>query len=501
MSGNFKRQSTTAALIIGGVVFGLVLAGGLELTPSARSQNAFDQPAAAPAPNMVSGLPSFADVVEMVSPAVVSIDAATFESADERRRSQPFEFFMGPRRRGDDDDREFRRDSGGSGFMVSADGFVVTNNHVIRGAEQLTVRVGDREYDAEVRGTDRATDLALLKIDSDETFEFLTLGDSESLRPGDWVMAIGSPAGLDNTVTVGVVSAKQRRIGISAETSSFENFIQTDAAINFGNSGGPLLNLAGQVIGINTAINYGSENIGFAVPVETLRTVLPQLRDLGRVRRGYLGMGVNDLSPEAAEAFGLDSTDGALVASVNEGTPAEKGGIKVGDIVLKVDDMRVENTRGLIDYVSSKGPEAEVDLEVLRNGERLQRTVTLAERPAEGTTDAPDDEEETSGGIEWLGIRYQDLAPGLRSMHGVPEGVEGVWITEISPRSPLYDAGVRTDGVISIIAEVNGEPISSVEQLERVVGNVDSGSRLRLYIRRFAEGREGQPVFAFPAKP
>jgi len=500
MSGTSQRQFTTAALVIGAVVFGMVLAGGLELTPSARSQSAFEESAAPAAAPIVSGLPSFADVVELVSPAVVSIDAATFESADERRRGQPFEFFMGPRGRDENPDREFRRDSGGSGFLVSDDGYVVTNNHVIRGAERLRVRVGDREYDADVKGTDRATDLALLKIDSEDSFDFLTLGDSDSLRPGDWVMAIGSPAGLDNTVTVGVVSAKQRRIGISAETTSFENFIQTDAAINFGNSGGPLLNLAGQVIGINTAINYGSENIGFAVPVKTLRNVLPQLRDIGRVRRGYLGMGVNDLTAEAAEAYGLESTDGALVASVNEDTPAQKGGLKVGDIVLRVDDVTVESTRGLIDYVSVQGPDAEVELEVLRNGKVMKRSVTLAERPVEGEAEVDDAEEETSG-IEWLGIRYQDLVSGLRSMHRIPEDVTGVWITEISPRSPLYDAGVRTEGVISIIAEVNGEEIASVEDLERVVGAVPSGTRLRLYVRRFAEGREGQPAFAFPSKP
>lgn len=499
MSGELKRQSTTVGLVIGAVVFGMVLAGGLELTPTARSQGAFDQPAEVPA-SVVPGLPSFADVVDRVAPAVVSIDAATFESADERRRAQPFEFFMGPRDRSENPDREFRRDSGGSGFLVSADGLVVTNNHVIRGAERLRVNIAGREYDADVKGTDRATDLALLKIDSDETFQFLTLGDSEKLRPGDWVMAIGSPAGLDNTVTVGVVSAKQRRIGISTETTSFENFIQTDAAINFGNSGGPLLNLAGQVIGINTAINYGSENIGFAVPVETLRTVLPQLRDEGRVRRGYLGMGVRDLTSDAAEAYGLDSTAGALVVSISKSTPAEKGGLKVGDIVLQVDELEVENTRGLIDYVSHQGPDTKVELEVLRNGKIIKRNVTLAERPSEGETEADDAEEESSG-IEWLGIRYQDLERGLRSMHRIPDDVEGVWVTEISPRSPLYDAGVRAEGVISIIVEVNGEEVSSVADLERIVGTVGSGRRLRLYVRRFAEGREVEPVFAFPAKP
>jgi serine protease Do len=499
MSVDYKRQTTTAALVFGAVIFGMVLSGGLDLTPAARSQTAAAAPATA-AVGAPGGLPSFADLVDRVSAAVVSIDAASFESAEERRRSQPFEFFMGPRDRDQgDEDREFRRDAGGSGFLVSADGYVVTNNHVIRGAEQLTVRIGDREYSAEVKGSDPATDLALLKVEGHGDFSYLALGDSEALRPGDWVMAIGSPAGLDNTVTVGVVSAKQRRIGISSETSSFENFIQTDAAINFGNSGGPLINLAGEVIGINTAINYGSENIGFAVPVNTLKNVLPQLREEGKVRRGFLGITVGDVSTEAAEAFGLEGTDGALVSAVTPGTPADKAGLQVGDIVTRVDEVPVTNTRSLIDYVSEMGPDAKVGLEVLRDGKIVRSTVVLAERPSDGAT-APAAVEEQQGGIEWLGIRYQDLVPGLRAMHQIPDEVQGVWITDVSPRSPLYDAGVRSD-VINVIAEVNGEPVASVNDLERVVGEARSGSRLRMYIRRFANGTEVNPLFAFPAKP
>lgn len=501
MSGNVQRQMTTAALVLGAVAFGMVLAGGLDITPAARSQGALGSQIDV-SPSVGAGLPSFADLAEQVSIAVVAIDASSFESAEERRRSQPFEFFMGPRgrRREEDGEREFRRDSGGSGFVVSADGFVVTNNHVIRGAERLVVRIGEKEYEAEVRGADPATDLALLKVDSDEEFAYLSLGDSDSLRPGDWVMAIGSPAGLDNSVTVGVVSAKQRRIGISSETSSFENFIQTDAAINFGNSGGPLINLAGQVIGINTAINYGSENIGFAVPVSTLKTVLPQLQETGRVRRGFLGMSVTDLAPEAAEAFGLESTDGALVMSLTEDMPAENGGVEVGDVVLEMDGEKVRNTRQLIDYVSARGPDAEVDLEILRNGDRITRSVVLAERPNEGV-EAQAEAEEAEGGIDWLGVRYQDLSPSLRSVHGIPADVEGVWVTDISPRSPLYDAGVRAQEVVSIISEVNGTPIGSSQELETVIGEARSGSRLRLYVRRFANGSEVPPLFAFPAKP
>ena len=503
MSANLRRQTTTAALVFGAVVFGMVLSGGLDLTPPAQSQqNAVAAPVEAVSPAQF-GLPSFADLVDQVADAVVSIDASSFETASERQRGRPFEFFMNPRGRGEDEDdggREFRRDSGGSGFLVSADGFVVTNNHVIRGADELTVHVADREYTAEVKGTDPATDLALLKISGREDFDFLSLGDSESLRPGDWVMAIGSPAGLDNSVTVGVVSAKQRRIGISSETTSFENFIQTDAAINFGNSGGPLINLAGEVVGINTAINYGSENIGFAVPVSILKGVLPQLRESGRVRRGFLGMVVQDLAPEAAEAFGLDSTNGALVISLTADMPAEDAGVEVGDVVLEMDGRSLENTRELIDYVSARGPEAEVKLELLRDGKRLKRTVVLAERPNEG--EQPEaEEEETESGIEWLGIRYQDLSGSTRSAHGIPDDVEGVWITDVSPRSPLYDAGVRARDLVTVIAEVNGEPITGVRDLEALVGDSRSGARLRLFIRRFANGREVQPLFAFPAKP
>jgi serine protease Do len=434
----------------------------------------------------------------------VSIAAASFERRGSRRGMDPFEFFFGPRRRGpepeeEDDDEEFRSDSGGSGFIVSADGYVVTNNHVIRDADRVQVLMNGRTYEAEVKGTDPATDLALLKIDGKD-LPTLPLGDSERLRVGDWVMAIGSPQALTNSVTVGVVSAKQRRINISDETSSFENFIQTDAAINFGNSGGPLVNLRGEVVGINTAISFGSENIGFAVPVNTLKQVLPQLREEGRVRRGYLGIGVNEISPEAADAFGLDSTDGALVMNVLPGLPADKAGLRNGDIIVEVDGKPIRSTRELIDYVSGRGPDTAVELEVLRDGKRKTIKVDLAERPIEGE-EPPPSEAEGESAIEWLGIRYQDLTPGLRSMHGLPEDLEGVWVTELSPRSPLYEEGLRAGQMINVITEVNGQAVPDVATFEEIAGAAPSGSRLRVYVRRFFRGQERQPVYVFPAVP
>jgi serine protease Do len=509
MSTQSSRRVFTVFLVFGAVVFGMVLAGSLSLTAPGAGDPEPEPTVAAQSPattaeTLPGGLPSFADLADRVSPAVVSIAATAFERRSGGRRVDPFEFFFGPRRRDrerePEEDEEFRSDSGGSGFIVSEDGYVITNNHVIDDAEAVHVILDGLNFEAEVKGVDPATDLALLKIEGSK-LPVLPLGDSDALRVGDWVMAIGSPQALTNSVTVGVVSAKQRRINISDATSSFENFIQTDAAINFGNSGGPLVNLRGEVVGINTAISFGSENIGFAVPVNTLKQVLSQLRDEGRVRRGYLGIGVNEITPEAADAFGLDSTDGALVMNVQPGLPADKAGLRNGDIITSANGMAITSTRELIDYVSAQGPDAVVELEILRQGERQTIRVELAERPVEGAEPPGDDSDDEEPRIEWLGIRYQDLTPGLRSMHGLPEDLEGVWITELSPRSPLYDEGLRAGRTMNVITEVNGEPVDSVEAFERLAGAAPSGSRLRIYVRRFVRNQEGQPVYVFPAVP
>ncbi|MEZ5331363.1 MAG: Do family serine endopeptidase [Thermoanaerobaculia bacterium] len=504
MSEPIQRRLVTASFVVAAVAFGFVLAGGLQVTPIAAT--APNPPSEGPVTVAAGGPTDFAELAARVSPAVVAIQSTSFERASERQQTpfDFFDFFQDPRRQQPEQeepqDREFRQDSGGSGFLISPDGLIITNNHVIRDADEVTIHLDGRTFTAEVRGVDPPTDLALLQIQSDETFPYLDLGDSTHLRVGEWVMAIGSPLGLENSVTVGVVSAKQRQINISAETRSFENFIQTDAAINFGNSGGPLVNTRGQVIGINTAINWGSENIGFAVPVDVLKTVLPQLREHGRVRRGYLGMEVQDVSPEAAEAFGLKNTHGAMVMRVLDDMPAQKGGLEPGDIIVEMDGNEVENTRHLIDYVSAKGPDAEVDLVILREGDRMRRSVTLTERPSEGEEPARSDNESSSG-IEWMGIRYQDLTDNLRSSHGLPEDIQGVLISDVSPRSPLYNDGVRTDRIVNVITEVNGQRVDDVREFEAAVEAAPSGSRLRIFIRRFANGSEGSSIFAFPQKP
>lgn len=495
-----SRNVTTLGLLLGAVIFGMVLAGGLDLsatgsaapiTAATASGGAAASPAgetSAPSQGGTSYLPSFADLAEKVLPAVVSIEAQTIEKADAQRipghggSQDPFQFFFGPRGRqqGGGENREYRSDSGGSGFVVSADGYVVTNNHVIEGATKLRVRLEERYYDATVKGADPATDLALLKIEAGRPLAFLPLGDSDRLRQGDYVMAIGNPLLLDHTVTVGVVSAKGRSIGLTRD-SSFENFIQTDAAINRGNSGGPLVNLAGEVIGIATAMNGGAENIGFAVPVSTLKSVLPQLMEKGKVSRGYIGVNITNIDFDRAQAFGLAEAGGALVTQVVDGSPASKAGVEHGDIVMAVDGRKVKETRDLIDYVSAQGPGKKVELDILRDGKRLKRTVELSERQGDEVAESAGKEDEGNRGFSWLGLEYQDLTPALRQSLGLAGSVEGVLVRDVSASSPLYDEGVAAG---DLILEVNGQPVQNVKQFEKQVGGVPSGSFLRLYLRR-----------------
>jgi len=498
----------------------MVLAGGLQLTVpgSAADQDSANGNLSATrlASEHLTTLPSFADLAQAVDPAVVSIQAATIEKSQAGRRGpggqggqDPFEFFFGPRNRrpqqqpdgdggeeGPGQPEEFRSDAGGSGFVISPDGLVVTNFHVVEGATSVKVHLGDRDYTAEVKGTDKATDIALLKINAGRPLRYLELGDSESVRVGDWVMVVGNPLNLDKTVTTGVVSAKGRSIGIS--DASFENFIQTDAAINFGNSGGPLINMQGQVVAIATAINWGAENIGFAVPVNTVKEILPQLRDKGRVSRGYLGIGIRNLDFTQAQAWGLPNTDGALVQSVEDDTPAQDAGIEHGDVILSVDGRKIKTTRDLIGYVSAKGPSATVTLDVWRDGKMVKKQVKLRERPGQNEEEATDRKPEGGSGIDWLGIQYQDLNNSLRGAQNVPEDVEGVIVTNVTPTSPLYDQFVRPG---SVITEVNGQPVRNVADFEKTIKSAKSGSYLRLYTVVFGPRDQRQPFFAVIQAP
>jgi serine protease Do len=533
MSTNRNRNLATFLLVLGAVVFGMVLAGGLQMTvPSqAADQDPNLSATRLAAHHATTTLPSFADLAEAVSPAVVSIQAATIEKAPANRGRggvDPFEFFFGPRNRQqrpqqqepDDEDspggpgqggpgqgpgpgqspEEYRSDAGGSGFVISPDGLVITNNHVVEGATSVKVHLDDRDYTAQVKGVDKATDIALLKIDAGHPLRYVELGDSDAIRVGDWVMVIGNPLNLDRTVTTGVISAKGRSIGIS--DASFENFIQTDAAINFGNSGGPLLNMQGQVVGIATAINWGAENIGFAVPINTLKEVLPQLREKGKVSRGYLGLGVRNLDYTQAQAWGLKDTAGALVQTVESG-PAKDAGVQHGDVILSVDGHKVKQTRDLINYVSNKGPNATVTLDVWRDGKQIQKQVKLRERPlnTQGGEEevTPGGKPEGSSGIEWLGIQYQDISSALRNGHGLPSDVGGVMVTNVTPTSPLYEQFVRPG---TVITEINGQAIKGTADFERIVKSAKPGSYLRFYsLQPDPRGRASQSFFAVVQVP
>jgi len=507
MSQSTKRILSTIAIVIASVAFGILISADLGLTRKSNAQTALQTQSGAAVPAVT--IPSFADVAARVMPAVVSIRSTEIVKASDRRRNfgiDPFEFFFpdptDPQRRRfgqqeQEDDEQAQR-SGGSGFIVSPDGYILTNNHVIEGATKVDVHFGadengngGRTVPAKIIGRDPATDLALLKIEADQQLPSIRLGDSDRIRKGDWAIAIGHPFTFENTLTVGVISAKGRSLGLSPETQSFENFIQTDAAINFGNSGGPLLNIAGEVIGINTAIRGGgAQGIGFATPVNTAKTLLPQLKE-GKVVRGYLGMSIGDVNDEIREAFNLSEARGALVQSVDPGKPADKAGIRHGDVVVDVDGKAIRNNRELIDYISYLPVGTEVKIGVIRNGQRQTFTARTAQRPNEAERS-----EESSAVIEpvrdKLGMTVQNLTPELRRLHNVPENLDGVLVTDVKNVSAAGDANINEGDVIS---EVQGQRITNVDEFRTIIDKVRSGQRVRMYVSTPTRG--GQVVSTY----
>lgn len=481
MKNDTQKVFSLAAVVVAAILFGMLLSGGLDMTSRVEADRPEPVPAAVPGTMM---LPDFAALADHVVPSVVSVYSADVQEPSEQRRqmpSDPFHFFFGPRDEGNERQPPVRRSSG-SGFFISETGEILTNHHVIEDADQIRVRLADDdEYEVEVIGIDEATDIALLRvIEPDRDFAALALGDSAAVRVGEWVMAAGNPLNMAHSVTVGVVSAKGRSLGLSAESTSFENFIQTDAAINFGNSGGPLVNLQGNVIGINTAINAAGQNIGFAIPVDVARRILPQLREKGRVVRGYLGVSINNLSRDDAEAFGLSSSDGALVVEVVPGHAAEKAGVRHGDIIVSVDGQKLEDTRELIDTISAMPPDTEVDLGIIRNGKEQDLTVTLEEREIQGTpaepAEGPDDEGDV---FERVGVTVTELSAGVRQTFRIGADIEGVVVTRVRPLSSASEKGMQPGFVIT---EANGEAITSPAELRAATAEIESGGYLRLYV-------------------
>ncbi len=363
----------------------------------------------------------------------------------------------------------------GSGFIISQDGYILTNDHVVDGADEIKVKLSDgREFTGEIRGLDPKLDLALIKIDAGEDLPVARLGDSEEIKVGEWVMAIGNPFGLEQTVTVGIVSAKGRVIG----AGPYDDFIQTDASINPGNSGGPLFNMQGEVIGINTAIVAQGQGIGFAIPVNMAKQIIPQLRDEGRVTRGWLGVTVQALNKELAESFDLDTTHGALVNEVIEGSPADKAGLKRGDIIVEYDGKQVDELNDLPRLVAATPVDETVKVKVFRDGKERTIKVKIG-RLDDGEVALAADDEETGGA---LGLTVANVTPELVERYSL-ESDQGILITKIDPEGPAAEANLR---VGDLVVEADGKEVGSVKEFEELVGKMKSGKVLRLLIQRRA---------------
>src|SRR5215813_6598382 len=375
MSRRFTIVTVSLAAVVAFLV-GVIVAGGvrqssLSAGPTKRIGPA---PVAHPASVPLTGLVNFADVVEKINPAVVNIDATG--SADNRRRrpGSPDQFDSPDGSRGSG-----TRRGAGSGFIIDPDGSILTNEHVIAGMERIVVKLSDgRTLRGRVVGADPDTDIALIKVDGQQGLPVAPLGDSSSLRTGEWVCAIGNPLGYEHTVTVGVVSY----IGQKLFDASLDNYIQTDAAINFGNSGGPLINSRGEVIGINAAISSRASNIGFAVPISGAAAILPQLRARGRVSRGYAGIGLREIDGDLQHALQLPMGRGAIVQDVTPGSPADRIGLRPYDVILSFDGQEVVNDDELTRAIAAKAPGSAVEFQVFRDGRQFGASVKLAERPS-----------------------------------------------------------------------------------------------------------------------
>lgn len=441
-----------------------------------------------PADAQARGAPeSFADLVETLQPAVVNV--ATTQIMDGGSGGEGLEFDFPPgspfkdffdqfnRKRGEKEDQPRRAQSLGSGFIIAAEGLVVTNNHVIEGADKITVTlIDDTTYDAELIGRDTKTDLALLKIQADREFPFVAWGNSDKMRVGDWVIAIGNPLGLGGTVTAGIVSARQRDIN----SGPYDDFIQTDAPINRGNSGGPLFDMNGHVIGINTAIysqSGGSIGIGFAIPSNLADGVIDQLRNFGTTRRGWLGVQIQQVTDEIAESLGLKEAHGALVAGVLDGSPAKAAKVETGDVILKFDGREVNESRKLPRIVADTPVGKTVKVVVWRAGKEVTVNVTLGELekfdeaklPGNAPSDEPAKPVERS--FDELGLSLSTITPQVAEELGLDKGTEGVVITDVDASSAAAENGLREGDVIT---EVFQEKVLTPDAVEAKIKDARS---------------------------
>jgi serine protease Do len=477
-----NRRFTLVTLALTATVaflVGVILAGGVVTrTPvvSSAPRPAPVRPGVRPAGTDPSGAINFADVAERINPAVVNIDAASRGGKEPRRH------------RGIDDPSELPRDyelphqGSGSGFIIDRDGYVLTNFHVIEDADRISVTLADgRTLRGEVVGTDPAIDVALIRVAGATGLPEAPLGNSDELRVGEWVCAIGNPLGYVHSVTVGVVSF----IGRKLFDASLDDYIQTDAAINFGNSGGPLINTRGEVIGINSAISSRASNIGFAVPINQAAAILPQLKAHGKVSRGFIGVILTDVTPDLQRSLKLAVSRGALVQDLTDGSPAQRAGIRPYDVILSVDGREVWTNEELIRDISGRQPGTMARLDVLRDGRHLPTPVKLTERPAR---DRGDDDRDTGLPDRSaprlpledapLGLTVREFDSTFARRLEIPSSVAGVVVARVDPARASFVPAIRRGFVIM---EINRQPVRTVAEFDRVVATVRSGDVLTFY--------------------
>jgi len=490
--------TAAAALVIGLGAFGMLpQVRGLQPVANTEAPLQFAQAAPRPANPRVlpsTGTPfSFADLVERVSPAVVTIRA---EGVSRERNLEnlpaPFRDFFERFGQGQQPQQPRRSVSAGSGFIIDRTGFVVTNNHVIDGANRITVVLpDDREFTAKLIGTDPATDVALLKVESKQPLPSVEFGNDRTLRVGDWVIAVGNPFGLSNTVTAGIVSSLGRDVG----ANNYNDFIQIDAPINQGNSGGPTFDLRGQVVGMNSMIfspSGGSVGIGFAIPATTVQDVVAQLKSHGRVSRGYLGVQVQPVTPEVAAAMGLrEGSKGALVASVVPGGPADKAGFEQGDVITAVNGQAVEDSRDLTQKVALIAAGQSATFNVNRQGKVLELKVTIGLRPEERLASAAPAPQSQGAqpGASAMGMGLAPLTPQARRARQLADNVNGVVITRVDPDSNAAEQGLQAGDVV---LKINNRDVASAADIQAGIAEARrAGRKSVLLLVARAQGQTG----------
>lgn len=468
--------TTLAAVAVSFLLVGFVVAADTYQTGSTDVQG-LSNPAQVSTPEPATP-GSFANLAKKLGPTVVNIKVAKVEKVGAfpwpRTPEGPFgEFFERFFKEMPKVPENFHTQGAGSGVIMSRDGYILTNNHVVEGAKEVTVTLADKqEYKARVVGRDPKTDLAVLKIDATESLPTAAMGDSDQLNVGDWVVAIGNPFGLSNTVTAGIVSAKGRIIG----AGPYDDFIQTDASINPGNSGGPLFNTRGEVVGINTAIIPNGQGIGFAIPINAVKPLVPQLVSTGEVTRGYLGVSIQSITPDLAKALKLGDKKGTLVGDVVAGSAAQKAGIRRGDVIVAFNGKAITESHDLPSLVAATPVGQEATVTILRDGKKHQLPVTVGKFPSE-TAEVDESRQPTEG--KW-GLLLQDVTPLLARELGLKDD-HGVVVAGVEPGSPADLAGIRKG---DIILEVNRQPANSVDEAMKAIAQADNEDTLLLLINR-----------------